>query len=318
MPILKHADDKQPTLAELAALTRRADLEPRTKKLIEDEIWAIRAGVQGEEEAAYEIDFHYGNGKHHAVIHDLRVEVNGRVAQIDHLIINRALDVWICESKAFSQGVKINEHGEWSRYGGGRAHGMPSPVKQNQRHVEVLRDLFDSGTVRLPKRGVTIKPNLMPVVLVSNKARIDRPKYATVDGLETVIKVERLLETINRSVDTRNPLVLVAKLVGAETVIDLGQQLVALHRPHVVDWAAKFGLVAARSSVLAANVPAPVPTLQVCAHCGRRVSDKVAQFSLDRREQFGGAVLCFDCQNDVRRERRAHPPTTNPARASER
>jgi hypothetical protein len=26
------------------------------------------------------------------------------------------LEVWVCESKSFSQGVSINEHGEWSTW----------------------------------------------------------------------------------------------------------------------------------------------------------------------------------------------------------
>ena len=47
------------------------------------------------------------------VIHDLRLEVDGRVAQIDHLIIDRFLTVWVCESKHFAEGVGVDEHREW-------------------------------------------------------------------------------------------------------------------------------------------------------------------------------------------------------------
>jgi len=306
MPVLKNADDKGVTLSALEALVVRTDIDARTKKLIEEELWAVRTGIQGERQAAYEIDFQYGVGKNHAVIHDLRVEHGGRTAQIDHLIVNRALDVWICETKAFSQGVKINEHGEWYRYGGGRAHGMASPVKQNQHHVDVLRDLFDSGEIKLPKRGITVKPNLMPVVLVSNEARIDRPKTKAaaerVAGLDTVIKVEHLVETINRSIDERNPLKLIAKLVSADTMMDLGRQMVALHRPHATDWAAKFG-VSPDGPPPAPEAAIPAQPGPTCARCSRDATPRVAKYSLDRPELFDGAIYCFDCQNDVRREK---------------
>ncbi len=61
--------------------------------------------------AAYEIDFHHKASRNWAVIHDLRLEYRGRVAQIDHLLINRWLEFWVCESKHFSEGVAINEQG---------------------------------------------------------------------------------------------------------------------------------------------------------------------------------------------------------------
>ena len=45
--------------------------------------------MKGEQEAAYHIDFHLKDSQNWAVIHDLRVEWNGRGAQMDHLHIDR-------------------------------------------------------------------------------------------------------------------------------------------------------------------------------------------------------------------------------------
>ena len=110
---IKLADDKQPQLDALEALLTRPDVDGATRRRIEQEIRMIRAGVSGEREAAYEIEFHLGSHKNQMTIHDLRIECDGRVAQIDHLIINRLLDIWVCESKHFAEGVAINDHGEW-------------------------------------------------------------------------------------------------------------------------------------------------------------------------------------------------------------
>lgn len=299
MTVLKVADDRQPDLEVLDQLRSRPDIDAGTRRRIEDEIRAIRAGGAGEHDAAYEIDFHYGTSANHAVIHDLRIEHGGRVAQIDHLIINRAFDMWVCETKAFAEGIRIDDHGEWYRYGGGRAHGMPSPVKQNQRHVEVLKALLASGDVALPKRlGLTLRPTLFPVVLISNGARIDRPKSAkaraTIDGLDTVIKVERLVETINRSVDTRNPLGLVVKLVSAATVADLGARIVALHQPHVTDWAARFGLRPIKS--IATGDPA---TRATCVNCGKGLSERETDYVRLHAVAFAHGALCYRCQRSA-------------------
>jgi hypothetical protein len=42
---------------------------------------------------------------------DLRIEHRGRVAQIDHLLINRWLDIFVLEPKNYDYGVKIREEG---------------------------------------------------------------------------------------------------------------------------------------------------------------------------------------------------------------
>ena len=69
--------------------------------------------LAGERDAAYEIEFHLGPNPNRMTIHDLRLEVDGRVAQIDHLIITRLVNFWVCESKHFAEGVAINDYGEW-------------------------------------------------------------------------------------------------------------------------------------------------------------------------------------------------------------
>jgi hypothetical protein len=98
--LLKSADDKSGDIVALEALVRRSDVVVRQRRSIEDEIWAIRLGMRAEADAAYQLDFDLADSKHWAVIHDLRIDVDGRVAQIDHLVISRLLEVFVCESKS--------------------------------------------------------------------------------------------------------------------------------------------------------------------------------------------------------------------------
>ncbi len=169
----------------------------------------------------------------------------GRVAQIDHLVINRCLDIWVCESKSFAQGVAINEHGEFTRFHGRTPIGIPSPLEQNRKHIDVLKSLLESSAFRLPTRlGVAIRPNYESVVLIANGARITRPK-APVPGLDRVVHTERLRSLIERSIDEASALTMLGstlKIVSAETLEAFARQLAALHRPIVFDWHGKFGL----------------------------------------------------------------------------
>lgn len=326
--IIKEADDKKPQIAALQALAARPDCNADARKRIEQEIRNIQAGVRGEEEAAYEIKVHYGESRNWAVIHDLRVEFGDLVAQIDHLVINRWLDVWVCESKHFSEGVAINEHGEFAAFFGSKPYGVPSPIEQNAKHILILRRLFESGEVNLPKRlGFTIKPELKSLVLVSKKARITRPK-AKIDGIDCVIKNDQFFKAVDKAVD-ENSILSAAKIIGSDTLEDVARQIARLHKPIQFNWAAKFGLPAtapvqpatppAKVIPQAAQpkpaAPAPIPTPEVakvaqaedakpkqklvCHSCGEPVAYNVAKFCWFNKPKFGGNVFCMECQKKV-------------------
>lgn len=231
--MIKPMDDRATELAELERAV--ADLQGEAKRRAEVDLRQRRAGLKGEQDAAYLIDFHYGASKHRAVIHDLRLEHGGRVAQIDHLIITRWLDCYVLESKHFHAGIKITEQGEFLRWSNFKRafEGMESPLEQNQRHIAVLKDVM--ATLDLPVRlGLTIRPAFHSFVLVSGKARIDRPK--TFDT-SRVIKVDQIKSAIVKDVDEESTLTTLAsmvKMVSVDTIRSVANQLVAMHRP--VQW----------------------------------------------------------------------------------
>src|SRR5829696_4230488 len=171
---VKAAQGRQEDVVDLERLLDRSDVPGGTRKRIESEIRNVQAGERAERDAAYQIELYFGRSENWATIHDLRIEVDGLAAQIDHLIINRLAEVWVCESKSFAEGVSINEHGEWSRWWHGKQHGMASPIEQNRRHIHLLQRAFELGLAPLPRRLglVSMKPRLRSLVLVSNEARI--------------------------------------------------------------------------------------------------------------------------------------------------
>jgi hypothetical protein len=291
----KAADDREQDVAALEGLLKWPQVDARTRTRIEQEIRSIRVGAAGEREAAYEIEFHFGATPNVVTIHDLRIEHDGYAAQIDHLIINRVLQIWICESKHFSEGVAVNAQGEWTRYFGGHPVGMESPIKQNERQITVLDRVLKSGAVRLPRRLVQMRPELRGLVLVSNKARITRPR-AKVDGIETVIKAEQLADRVYKDVDVRLR-TLVQRFVSEKTIEQLARDLVALHRPTAFDWAARFGL----------EQQAPAPTMSTrglpgdpsgvsCGRCGGSATFAEVAFCRYNKPRFRGGIYCRPCQ----------------------
>ena len=70
--LLKFKDDAKPTITALEALLDLKTLSPRQREGIQEELDNVRAGIQGEKEAAYHIDFRLKDSDNWAVLHDLR------------------------------------------------------------------------------------------------------------------------------------------------------------------------------------------------------------------------------------------------------
>jgi hypothetical protein len=274
--LLKNADNKDYQIKELESLLSSATGDRKSR--IEQELRIVRAGIKGEHDAAYLIDFDFKNLDFYAVIHDLRLEVGGRVAQIDHLVISRCLDCFVLETKYLRGGMKITEDGEFLRWNDYKKtfEGMASPLAQNDRHIAVLREAF--GLIDMPTRlGLRLQPTFHSYVLVSPEARIDRPeKFDT----SRVIKADVFKKTVLDKYDKESFLGTVgsmAKVISAQTLEQLARQVVTLHKPIRINVAAKFG---APEPVKAGRTTGPLPA---------RSPEQAARPNVD-------APACKDCR----------------------
>lgn len=293
--ILKPFRSKDGVVAELEALLASAPAPIKPK--IEQEIRLVRAGNKGEQESAYFIDFENAASKNRVVLHDLRFEVNGRVAQIDHLMINRLLDVYVFETKHFNTGLKITEDGEFLRWNDYKKtfEGMPSPLAQNERHIQVLKDVFDQ--IEMPTRlGLRLAPSFQTLILISPDARIDRPKKF---DTSRVIKADLLGKAITKDIEETSILGAfgsVAKIVSLETVEDIGRQLMLRHSPIAINYAAKFGLDKAQQQAKPAVVPKqPVSAPAKSIESGKEAPKCRACGSEQLSVQYGKYGYYFKC-----------------------
>lgn len=318
--IIKPFNEKDSQISALRSLLERSDVTAEKCEQIEWEITCIQSGRKGEKEAAYEIDFHFGSSRNHAVIHDLRIECNGRVAQIDHLIIERSLDIWVCESKRFSEGIAINDYGECSTFYRKAPQGIASPFEQNRKHLMVLRALFEANKGSHPKRlGRSIKPNLDSVVMVSKNARITRPK-TSFPGLDSITKCDQISSFIARSKVKKSKLQSWLNNVHTDTLESFARWIVDHHKPITYNWAAKFGLpelpptppLSSDNTHPTADSPVPALPSQaqqppqqhqpenakkwVCAECSDPIPHNVAKFCWFNKARFRDNLYCRDCQ----------------------
>ena len=297
--IIKERDSRAKDIAELTELLS-CNITNRQKFLIEQEINSIKKGESGEDDSAYYINFYYGDSDRWIVIHDLRIEFNGKVAQIDHILINRLFDIYILESKNYRYGIRITTNGEFEAYYKRQYIGIPSPIEQNRRHIALLSELIKKYDL-LPRRlSIPIKPRFLNYILISPKSIIKRPSSKIFDT-SSVIKADTLRSVINDNADNTNgidALSSVAKLSSFSTIEKFGRKLVGFHRPSKINWRNKFG-IDEKYNINHNNVNNHTKRGYFCARCKARISDKEAKFCWNNKTRFKGKAFCYKCQKQV-------------------
>lgn len=327
--LIKAADDKSKRLKLLEDLQASPVLDARQREWLKDEYWRVKKGIEGERDAAFHIDSLLKDGENHAVLHDLRIKIGEEVAQIDHLVINRAADFILVETKCFAGDVTINEAGEFTvAYGSGKRFGIPSPIAQSQRHERVLSKLLE----RLDISGrFGTAPKFHHVVMLHPKAIIQRPDAKRYDT-RNVIKADQFAEWRERFIDAAfsglGALSVAMNFRAVATVKEWGEKLARQHRPDdqlalpefmrpKAHPSAPTAPAARRSTAapVAAPVPevpapqaAPVPVAPVaapadaaakrliCATCGVKISYPEGKFCWNNAKRFGGLQYCREHQ----------------------
>lgn len=313
--LIKSADDKTKRLRLLEELQGSPVLDSRQRDWLKDEFWRVKKGIEGERDAAFHIDSLLRDGENHAVLHDLRIKVGDDIAQIDHLVINRAAHFILIETKCFAGDVSINEAGEFTvAYGSGKRFGVPSPIAQSQRHERVLSKLLE----RLEIGGrFGTEPRFHHLVMLHPKAIIQRPDPKRYDT-GNVIKADQFGEWRERYVDAAfsglGALGIAVNFRASSTVRDWGEKIARQHRPDDLLVLPEF---MRPKSALAASVakPAPAPIIAssapakpepigedtpakrlICASCGIKISYPEGKFCWNNAKRFGGLQYCREHQ----------------------
>lgn len=299
--IIKKSDSREADVQELQRLLC-CQISAKQRFLLEREIKCIGSGVRGEESSAYYMNFRYGDSQNWAIVHDLRFEVNGFVAQIDHLLINRCLDIYVLESKNYYYGIKITPEGEFLAWNGKSFIGIESPIEQNKRHIDLLERVINQQGLLPTRLGIVMPAAYHNLVLVAPTSRIDRPVAAVFDT-SPVIKADALVDAIGKRVDAMgviNTFATAAKTISSETLESFARSLARLHRPAKIDYAQKFGVTVKSTLLVNAEPTSPRATDAAknarCETCGVDVESKVVYFCRMSKTKFGGKILCQTCQ----------------------
>lgn len=232
--ILKEIDEKKAQIDTLKELLGRSTSKSQ-KKLIVQDLKKLENGYKNEAQNAYFINFELKDSKNIIVIHDIRLECNGRVAQIDHLLFTRT-GIEIVESKSFNGAVRVKKDNSLEVTYGTKKYTYPNPLEQAKRHKIVLEDVLKEQKLLTNKIGFKFDIDTC-VVFGSNTTVLNS---SLPDGFH---KAENFIDERDRIINSMGigeALVKVWSVKRMPEVEKIANALVELHKPVEFDYEKKY------------------------------------------------------------------------------
>jgi len=170
------------------------NFEVRSK--LNHDIKTVTLGIVGEDAIVYEL-----KNSHMPlyVLHDLLLEYDGYFAQIDFLVITRKIN-FVIECKNLFGNIEINSKGDFIRsFDNGEQEGIYSPITQNQRHLEIIRQICreTKGNALMRTAYDKLFPSFFrSVVVLANEKTILNDSNAKKEIKEQVIRADSLVSYI--------------------------------------------------------------------------------------------------------------------------
>ena len=234
--VLKTIDNKNKEISTLKELLSKSSSVAQ-KKLISQDLKAIDNGYKSEKDNAYYLDFAFKDSERNMILHDIRIEHKGRVAQFDHILVS-AIGITILESKSSTGVITINKDDSLSIKYNNTVKDLPNPVEQNRRHKVVL-EAFLKDKINFSSRfklmgGIRIEHKVLihPKTTVSNKKlpkNFDRSdSFVTKRGKE--------IDAMN----SVRVLLTATTILTKENTKEISQALIDAHTPIVFDYRQKY------------------------------------------------------------------------------
>lgn len=196
---LKDTSDTDAYIAKLQNLLAQAQGE--SVNLIQKQLNIANAGKYGESNIAFELK---NSGMDMYILHDIYLEYSNLSAQIDYLVITRK-HTYIIECKNLIGNIEIDNTGAFIRKyeisGKFIKEGIYSPITQNQRHLQVLKEVRKNSmgnfiTKMLFERFY--ENNYQSVVVLANPKTYLDARYAPKEIKQQVIRADQLISYIRK------------------------------------------------------------------------------------------------------------------------
>lgn len=228
---LKDFEKENQQLKDLIELSKKVPADK--KEYIDRDIAYLKQGLDGEQNVCYELKNSFVPM---LCLHDIRLEYNDYVAQLDFVVITNKF-IYVLETKKLNGDIEITADGDFIRIfktNGGKIikkEGIYSPISQNERHINILREmLVKAGLIKvLPVKSAVIIANPKTII---NKTKC--PKSIQ----NSLYKYDQIANLLKRELsDKKNDLDNLEKFMYA-----IADFLILNNKPITIDYLSKYSL----------------------------------------------------------------------------
>ena len=233
---LKETSDTALFIENLQTLQKQAEGE--LKNNIATQIKLATYGKMGEDNVAFELK---NSGIDMYVLRDIYLEIGDLSAQIDYIVITRKY-IYILECKNLIGNIEIDNSGSFIRtyelFGKRIKEGIYSPITQNQRHLQVLKNVRkDSKGNFLTKIAFEkfFQENYKSLVVLANPKTYLNAKFAKKEIKEQVIRADQLIAYIKNMEMAKKE-----NSMSKDDMLELAQFYLECSQPNKSDYARKY------------------------------------------------------------------------------
>ena len=281
------------------------------KKLIQSDLKRLENGYKSEKDNAYYLDFEFKDSKHSIILHDVRLEHNGRTAQIDHIFIGRT-GVTVLESKSFTGELMIKDDGSLVVKYAKTINTYPNPIEQNNRHAQVLKELINDNfnlqgnTKFLGGIDISSKVIINPKTTVTNKKLpigFERADSFATRRIKEIDKmgVFEILKTAS-------------KLMTIEKYIELAEFIIQNHKPIIFDYTKKYRIKASPNDTFSVKEESTNYQKKRITQTNTKIYECTKCKSQNLEVNYGRNYYfkCLDCKNNIPIKHTCKTPSCKP------
>lgn len=297
---LKEDSEASKQLMQLEQL--KAEVSGSVKEKLENDIRLIKAGIRGEEAIAFEL-----RNSHipMIVLHDLFLVHGDLSAQIDYLILTRKA-VFVVECKNLVGNIEINRDGDFIRTISydrtTRKEGIYSPITQNKRHLELIKQIRSETKTNALQRMLFEQgfyKTYRSVVVLANPQTVLNAKYANKEIKQQVIRADQLVEHIRGVLADPNLGSMKEKDMEAHAHYFLG-----LHRENPVDYTEQYRKLISEEPIPSAQSAVKASeTVFLCPKCRAPMIKRTAKRGANAGNEFYGCSNYPKCKSVLNLER---------------
>lgn len=208
------------------------------KEEIEKQIKILQYGQYGEECIAFELK---NSGLDLYILHDIYIEEGKLAAQIDYVIVGRK-QVYVLECKNLIGNIEVDSNGNFIRtyeIGGKKIkEGIYSPITQNQRHLQVIKEKGLARRNNIFAKAAfekNFEKYYHSLIVLSNPRTVLNARYAKKEIKDKIIRTDQLIAKIKEmEAASKEPELTV------DTMKEIAESLLKHHQENLSDYVKKF------------------------------------------------------------------------------